>query len=171
MPGYQGRLIWPHIAVFRQLDTAATAADPDGAGPLTKGYDDGWDTPIVLDLPTRVSTRKEGPPLRIPVQVETEEFGKAEQMPSGTNLRHAMTLVAHFKDLRKLGLVDPETGLPTLQHGDRLEALKHKTTGELTMLIAPPHGLYVYELRPVSFGLSALTRNLLLIRLESRKQG
>ena len=35
----RGRLINPFLAELAQLDMAATAADPDGAGPLTSGYD------------------------------------------------------------------------------------------------------------------------------------
>ena len=35
----RGRLINPFAAELAQLDTAATAADPDGPGPLTSGYD------------------------------------------------------------------------------------------------------------------------------------
>lgn len=168
MPGYQGRLIWPHIAVIRQLDTEATAADPDGAGPLTAGYDRFFRTPVVYDAPARTSSRKEKAAIRLPVQVESEQYDNAQQTAQGTNMQHRMTLVAHFKDLRQAGLIDTETGMPTLQVGDRIESLKHKTTGKVTMIIDPRQGLYIYELRPISFGLSALSRNLLLIFTESR---
>lgn len=170
MPGYQGRLIWPHVAVFRRLDTIATAADPDGAGPLTTGYDDAFASPVVFDNPARISSRKEGPQLRIPVQVQSEEYDNPIQTAQGTSMRHRMVLAAHFKDLRKLGLVDAVTGLPRLQVGDRLDRLEHKN-GSLTMAIDQQQGLYVTSLTPVSFGLSALTRNLLLINLESRATG
>lgn len=47
----RGRLINPFLAEITQLDTVATAADPDGAGALVSGYDSDFKETIVLDKP------------------------------------------------------------------------------------------------------------------------
>lgn len=169
MAGYRGRLIWPITAVFRQLDTLATAADPDAGGPLTSGYDAVFDTPIVRDAPTRVSARQEGPEVRVPVQVKAERYDQAVQRAQGTTLTRRMTLIAFYPDLVKRGLVDA-SGLPTIRRGDRLEALRHIKTDALIFQVENPPGLYVVETRPAGFGLNGHDRNLLLIMLESRDQ-
>lgn len=169
MPGYRGRLIWPQMAVFRQLDTEATAADPDGAGPLTTGYDDVFGTPVVYDNPTRTSSRKESDEVRFPVQVKAQKYDEAQQRSQGTNLNRQMTLIAFYPDLVKRGLVD-DNGLPTIRRGDRLDSLRHVKTDALIFKVEEPHGLFVVETRPAGFGLSGLDRNLLLIVLESRDQ-
>lgn len=174
MPGYAGRLIFPQLAVFYQLDTEATAEDPDGAGPLTTGYDNLLGEPIPFESGTpavRTSSRQEKAPIRIPVQIESQRYDQTRQVGQGNTLEHEMVLIAHFKDLRALGLVDATTGLPKIYRGDRLGEIRHKKTGALIMKVEEPHGLFVEETRPISFGLSGGDRNLLLIALSSRAQG
>lgn len=175
MPGYRGRLIWPQIAVIYQLDTVATAADPDGGGPLTTGYDVDLGDVIPYDAgapAVRVSSRKEkATPVRLPVQVEPDSYDNTQQVAQGNTLEREVSLVAHFDDLKKLGLVDLATGLPKLYRGDRLAEIRHKKTNALIMKVELPHGLYLEETRPISFGLSGGDRNLLLLRFSSRSQG
>lgn len=173
MPGHKGRLIWPQVAIIYQLDTVATAADPDGAGPLTTGYDADLGDVIPYDVAgVRTSSRKEkATAIRLPVQVEPEAFDQTQQVAQGNTLEHRMTLITHFDELRKLGLVDATTGLPKLYRGDRLAEIRHKKTNALIMSVPLPHGLYIEETRPISFGLSGGDRNLLLITLSSRAQG
>lgn len=173
MPGYKGRLIWPQIAVIYQLDTVATAADPDGAGPLTTGYDDDLGDVLPYDAAgVRTSSRKEKTtPIRLPVQIEPSRFDQTQQIGQGNTVEHEMVLITHFDELRKLDLVDNATGLPKLYRGDRLAEIRHKKTDALIMSVPLPRGLYIEETRPISFGLSAGDRNLLLIALSSRAQG
>ena len=46
----RGRLIFPFLAELYRLDTRATATtDPDGAGPLTGGYDPDFKEPVLVD--------------------------------------------------------------------------------------------------------------------------
>ena len=46
----RGRLINPFLAELRRLDTLSTAKnDPDGSGPLTRGYDDDFKAPVLVD--------------------------------------------------------------------------------------------------------------------------
>ena len=47
----RGRLINPFLAEIAQLDTAATAADPDATGPAVSGYDPDFKETLVLGTP------------------------------------------------------------------------------------------------------------------------
>ena len=54
----RGRLIFPFLAELRRLDTAAMAStDPDGAGPLTGGFDPDFKEPVLVDRDGRVVKR------------------------------------------------------------------------------------------------------------------
>ena len=175
MPSYSGRLIFPQIAVIYQLDTVATGADPDGAGPLTSGYDHDLGDVIPYDVGSpavRTSSRREKAPIRVPVQVETEadRYDVTQQVGQGNTLVREMKLVMHAADLKARGLID-DGGTPTIRRGDRLAEIRHKKTNALIMSVTLPHGLYVEEVRPCSFGLSGGDRNLFLVRLSSRSQG
>jgi hypothetical protein len=44
----RGRLVNAFLAEITRLDTVATAADPDGAGPLASGYDPDFKETVVL---------------------------------------------------------------------------------------------------------------------------
>jgi hypothetical protein len=68
----RGRLINPFLAEIAQLDTVATAADPDAAGPAVSGYDPDFKETLVLGTPggERVDARKEKVPIRVPCQVQ-----------------------------------------------------------------------------------------------------
>lgn len=173
MPSYSGRLIFPQIGVFYQLDTVGTTADPDGAGPLTSGYDHDLGDVIPYDVGSpavRTSSRREKSPIRVPVQVETERYDATQQVGQGNTQEREMTLVMHAADLKVRGLIDAD-GMPTIRRGDRLAEIRHKKTNALIMSVTLPHGLYVEEVRPCSFGLSGGDRNLFLVILSSRSQG
>jgi hypothetical protein len=79
----RGRLINPFLAELARLDTAATAADPDGAGPLTSGYDPDFKETVVL--PAAGSARREQPPIRLQCQVEIGTFEALQQLASGAS--------------------------------------------------------------------------------------
>ena len=69
----RGRLIFPFLAELHRLDTTGTATtDPDGAGPLTSGYDPDFKEPVGVDSNDDgigESVRIEHPPVRLPCQV------------------------------------------------------------------------------------------------------
>jgi len=173
MPSYSGRLIDPQIAVIHPLDTVSTDSDPDGAGPLTSGYDHDLGDVIPYDVGSpavRTSSRREKSAIRVPVQVETERYDATQQVGQGNTQEREMTLVMHAADLKARGLIDAD-GMPTIRRGDRLAEIRHKKTNALIMSVTLPHGLYVEEVRPCSFGLSGGDRNLFLVILSSRSQG
>jgi hypothetical protein len=170
-PGSGGRLIRPQIALIYQLDTVTTAADPDGIGPLTTGYDADLGDVLPYDVGTvRTSSRKEKTVIRLPVQIESETYDQTQQVAQGNTQGRRMTLITHFDELRKLSLIDAD-GLPMLYRGDRLGSIVHAKTGVLIIKVTEPHGLFIEETCPISFGLSGADRNLLRISLTSRAQG
>ena len=165
----RGRLINPFLAELAQLDTVATTADPDDAGPLVSGYDPDFKETIVLGSPggARVDARKEKPPLRLPCQVEVTVFEALQQLAAGNSPNSRIVLVFHFRDLERTGLVDAATGEARLRINDRLVAI-HTLHGELVQAIRTPPGLYATEVQPQSFGLG-LSRNLLLVTFDERE--
>ena len=167
----RGRLINPFVAELARLDTVATAADPDGPGPLTSGYDPDFKETVMVPATGERGTdaRKEMPSIRIPCQVEVGTFEALQQLASGNSPDSKVTLVFHFRDLERMGLVDPGTGDALLGVNDRLVAI-HDLVGNLVQAVRTPPGLYATEVQPQSFGLG-LNRNLLLVTFEERELG
>jgi hypothetical protein len=167
----RGRLINPFLAEIAQLDTVATAADPDGPGPLASGYDPDFKETVVLATSgaQRLDARKEKAPIRVPCQVEVGAFEVLEQLAAGTSPSSRVVLVFHFRDLERMGLVDAESGEARLRMNDRLVAI-HDIRGALLQRVRTPPGLYATEVQPQSFGLG-LSRNLLLVTFEERELG
>jgi hypothetical protein len=166
-------LIFTFLAEVARLDTRATEElDPDGPGPLTSGYDSDFKEAVLVDhdgdgIGERV--RVEHPPVLIPCQIEPATFEALRMFPAGNAAASTLTLVFHFKDLEKLGLVDAENGDAHIRPGDRLAAI-YDRAGAFIQSIRTPPGLYVTEARPSGFGLG-LTRprcNLLLVQLSDR---
>ena len=168
----RGRLLRAFLAELAQLDTAATAADPDGAGPLTSGYDADFQETVLLPSsaggPGR-DTRREKPPLRLPCQIEIQSFAALTELAAGNSPRSHVVLVFQFRDLERLGLVDPSTGDALLRVGDRLVAIRDRRTGELVQAVRTPPGLYLTEPQP-EFGLGG-RRNLLIATFGERAVG
>jgi hypothetical protein len=169
----RGRLIFPFLADIRRHNRAATAADPDGAGPLTSGFDDLYREPVVLPgsgatEAVGVSARVEHDPLLVPCQVEDNMWARLQAMMNGNSPRGILTLVFHFKDLERMSLVD-DKGMALIQTGDRLQAI-HDKRGNLVQEILSPPGMYVVDAVPAGHGLGS-KRNLLITTFEPRDQG
>jgi hypothetical protein len=166
----RGRLIFPFYAEIARLDTAATAADPDGAGSRTSGYDPVFREPVRLT--GGVSARVEKAPILVPCQVEDRLFEALQQAASGDAPNTAFTLTFHFRDLEFAGLVDAVTGDALIRKNDRIVSIRRKRDSALVQAVSPTRGgMYVVEATPAGFGLSGGERNLLLVRLEERAQG
>jgi len=167
----RGRLIQVFAAELAQLDVVATAADPDGPGPLTSGYDADFQETVLLPTAdgTGVDARREKPSSRIPCQVEVQAFGELQEVLTGNSPRAQLVLVFHFQDLERMGLVDRTTGDALLRVGDRLVAIRDYHTGALIQAIRTPPGLYLTEAQP-EFGLGQ-RRNLLLATFNERAVG
>jgi hypothetical protein len=156
-----------HIA---QIDTAAMAADPDGAGALTSGYDDEFREPVVVP-PLLGSTPgtlvREETMITVPAQFEAGDFEALSMQQTGRSPDSEIKLVMHYKDLERLGLVEAATGRPTLRITDRLHAIHNIRTGVLIELIPDPPGLFCTEVQSRSFGLGP-HRNILLMTFRER---
>jgi hypothetical protein len=168
----RGRLINPFLAEIAQLDTVATAADPDGAGPLTSGYDpDFKETVLVPGTEWRGrDARREKTFIRVPCQIEVATFGELQELLTGMSPRSHLVLVFHFQDLEQMNLVDGGTGEALLRVDDRLVAIRDYHTGDLVQAVRTPPGLYIDEVRPQSFAIG-LKRNLLFAVLNERALG
>lgn len=166
----RGRLIHPFLAELAQLDTAATAADPDGSGPLASGYDVDFKETVLIPTESgrRADARRENAPIRVPCQVEVAAFEALQAFAAGNSPNSRLLLVFHFRDLERKGLVDPTTGEALLRVNDRLVGI-YDLTGRLIQRVRTPPGLYATEVQPQSFGLG-LARNLLLVTFDEREQ-
>jgi hypothetical protein len=170
----RGRLIFPFLAELRRLDVAGMVADPDGGGPLTSGYDPDFKESVLIDTNddgVAERYRLELPPVRVPCQIEPEAFEAMRMGQSGNTPRSGLSLVLHFRDLERLGLVDVGTGDALVRVGDRLSGI-YDRAGALVQEIRNPPGLYVTEARAIGFGLNMTHphRNLLLVMLDDRPQ-
>lgn len=171
---YRGRLIFPFQAQIYQLDTAATAADPDGAGPLESGYDEDFKEPITVPVAGKqvgTDARAEKDPILVKCQVEPGTFEALQQLFSGNAPNTQIGLIFHFEDLESLGLIDPN-GVPSIKVGDRLGGI-YDVKGNLVQEVRNPPGAFATEVRPIGFGLDAThsRRNLLLVGWGDRQRG
>lgn len=168
----RGKLIFPFWVELAQIDTEATAADPDGAGPLTSGYDDIFREPISIatsvDDPIGEVQRVETT-LKVRAQIETRAWDQLEQLFTGSNPNAAIELVFHYRELEEAGLVEYDTGVAKIKVNDRLCAIYDKDS-QLVREIPNPPGLYITEVRDSGFGFGG-KRNLLIATLQDRDRG
>jgi hypothetical protein len=171
----RGRLIFPFTVRIAQLDTLAMTEDPDGAGPLTSGYDDDFREPIKvarIDVTESAGDLK-GETLRhertvdLPAQIKPAAFEQLRQMVGGTSPDSSISLTFHFKDLEELGMIDP-SGLATIRLNDRLDRVFDGCG--IALVFRDPPGLYAVQVQPAGFGLGPHW-NLLKVAFEEREQG
>ncbi len=175
----RGRLIFPFLAELSRLDTSATDADPDGAGPLISGYDVDFREPRKIPTiqavpaePESTDARQESTAIRVKAQIEPTFFEALDQLFAGDSPNSKLSIVAHYKDLELAGLVDAE-GKPLIRKNDRLIAI-YRLNGTLVRNIDRLPGLFVTEARDIGHGLGVGSggshRNLLLLTFEERVQ-
>lgn len=170
----RGRLIFPFTVRLAQLDTEATAADPDGAGPLTSGYDDDFREPVrVTQSTTDPAGDLKGIANRVEkfvdvrAQIETEVFEQLQQVIGGASPGSRFVIVLHYKDLEDSDMIG-EDGQATIRHNDRLDRIIDGCENEF--VFRNPPGLFVTQVMPGGFGLGP-NRNLLIVTFEERDQG
>lgn len=169
MGDYRGRLLFPVTAEIARLDLASSAADPDGAGPLTTGIDPDYREPIVVASPDRLgrSVRQETT-VQLPAQVDTKFADKLQMLSTGDSKQTIVVLVFHFSDLEALGLVDPTTGKALIKTSDRLNAL-YRGNGTLIQAYSSPQ-IFAQEATPIGIGIGG-DRNLLRVVFQSTDMG
>jgi hypothetical protein len=155
-----------------QLDTAATAADPDAGGPLTSGYDDDFGEVVVVP-PVSGSARGDSARaetvVSLPAQIEPATAEELQMLATGRSPYSLLRLVFHYHDLESAGLVEAATGRPLLRVNDRLQAIRDYKTDALIEEFPNPPGLFATQVQSRSFGLASLKRNLLLVTFQSRQ--
>lgn len=160
------RLINPFVACIARLDTVQTEKTTGGK----PGYDATFGEPDVKIVDgRRVSARTEKSLLRVPVQVEDRTWEALRQYDNGNSPEIEIALVAHFHDLRKLGLVDCTNGRVSINVNDRLERIEDRC-GAVVSVVRTPPGLYCVEARPTSYGIGGRL-NLLVLVFRDRSTG
>jgi hypothetical protein len=167
----RGRLVNPFMAVIARFDRNATREHPpDAAGALSSGYDDVFKEPIVVTEAdgTREEARREVL-INVPCQVEDHAFLAQRMTTAGNNPDSRLTLVFHFRDLERLGLVDPDTGTARITPNDRLVEIRSYCCKHLIQKIPSPPGLYATQATPSAFSLGR-ARNLLIVTFQERER-
>ena len=169
-------LLSPVQLVISRLDLQNTRrVDPDGAGPLTSGYDADLREPHVYTDPareTRVDARRYLPAIRVPCQVEVKDFEQVRQRFGGDAPVTQMTFVLHVMDLRRLGywLTDTQCergGGPALKTNDRIDRIER--TGRPGEVVYPlKEKLFIYELEPGSWGFGPSGQDLVIVWTANR---
>jgi hypothetical protein len=169
----RGRLIFPFRVTLGLLDTAATAADPDAAGPLSAGYDDEFREPVMVPPASgsaRGQLRRVETTVELFAQVEDDRQGQLNMAASGNAPTNAMGLVFHYRDLELAGAVQLAAGKPIIKApGARLISIANPRTGELIERFDDVPGFWATEARSMGFGLGPY-RNLLLVIFQERDQ-
>jgi len=161
----RGRLIFSFLADIRRLDSRVMALEP--------GFDEDFKEPALLDLDgdgLDDRLRQELPSVMIPCQVEPHTFEQLQMRAGGDSPRSDLGLLFHFRDLKRLSLVDPSTGSALLRPNDRLAGL-YDSQGQLIQAIRTPPGLYIDQAQPRGFGLGRgrPQRNLLLVTFKAQQ--
>lgn len=155
----RGRLIFAFIAEIARLDTEATV------------YDDVFRAPVRTADPSGegggVDGRQEQTLIQVKCQIEDRTADRLDPIAGGNNLDTAITLVFHFKDLEKAGLVLPN-GKAAIQNTDRLVRILDKRGIREIQVIDEPE-LFATQPKPQGFGLGA-HRNLLEVTFEEREK-
>jgi hypothetical protein len=170
-------LLYPSLVVISRLDIQSTRrVDPDGAGPITGGYDPDLREPYVYSAGTedavKTDTRRYLPAIRVPCQVEVKDFEEVRQKFGGDAPVTQMTFVLHVKDLRRLGywLTDAQCergGGPSLKTNDRIDRVETmRQPGVVAYPLKEP--LYIYELEPGSWGMGPSGQDLVIVWTANR---
>jgi len=160
--GFVGRLINPHVAVLRLLDTDAIRE----AG----HYDDEFQEIVLIDSDADgigEEQRAESGETKVPAQIATRRFEFNEQGPDGrVPQTDALELTFHFRDLGRLGLVQ-SNGRASIQPGTRLVRVE-AADGTVIWDFPDPPGMFVLACRPSGF--LGPRANLLVCTLADRQQ-
>jgi hypothetical protein len=160
----RGRLIYKFLAEIARIDYDATAADPDGAGALTSGFNHLMSEPRLL--PGRVKARQEQALIKVPCQVAPKVKQEILDMGAGGNSPDSKFVVyVHFKWLEQNSLLDA-SGDPLFRVNDRLNAIYDKW-GNLIRTVRNPPGLFLTEVQSRAFGLGS-KRNLARLTFQER---
>lgn len=167
----RGRLIFPFAAELALLDTVQMAADPDGPGGYTSGYDDTFRepvkiTPSVGSRPGKLLRRERR--ITLMAQVEDDLGDVMEMLASGNSPQNSLGLVFHFTELEQKGCVEALSGKATIKApGARLISLGDPRNGRLIERYDNEPGYWATMSKSMGYGLGP-HRNLLLVVFQER---
>lgn len=163
----RGRLIWPMQARISRLDTAATAANNLGE---PSGYDRTFREPVRNTA--GADSRVYMPQLAVSCQVNTEKGSNAKvvQLPGGLELEYNVRTTLHYGELETRGLM-ASNGASVFKPGDRLDAIYKRDGVTLLQDYEDMGYLYLVHIQDRSWGLSGLSRNLLMLYWADRREG
>jgi hypothetical protein len=164
--GYRGRLIWPCQARIERLDTSATKANAIASQP--SGYDRIFREPVKT---ATTDARVYLSPVAVACQVRTESgpHDKQVQLPGGRELEYKIKLTLHYRELELAGLLKPN-GTAIFQPSDRLQSI-YKTDGVTLLRDFSTFPLYCVHVQDRSWGLDDLSRNLVMLYFDDRREG
>lgn len=167
-------LLFPSLLVVARLDIAGTArVDPDGAGPVTEGYDPDLREPIAYTdaAGSRATTVRYMPPVQIPCQVEIKTFEELRQVFQGDAPVTTMVFVLHNSDLVRMGLLKYSMGCSiggnlSLKTNDKITSVlcKRKRISNIDM----KEDLYIYRIDPGSWGMGPTGTDLKIVYTTNR---
>lgn len=166
----RGRLIHKFLARLLRVDRAATGDTPAAGA----GFNPFLQEPVRISDGQEqfgVSSRQEKDAVDVPCQVNYARRDPTRMTPVGADVSEDLSLIFHFADLERLGLVKA-TGEADVGPGDRVSVILDRDGATVQEYPDPP-GLYVVEATPHGFGLAAFgkaTRNLLRVRVAPREQ-
>lgn len=155
--------IHPLIAVFRELDTAATAA----AG----SYNNSFREPFLTDTDDDgigEPDQQYGSEISIRVQVESDVQEAFSMGQGGDMPRTSITLSVFRERLREAGYLGAD-GKPTLKKGTRLVRIED-LDGETQWTYDSPDWLYIEQIRFADAHLAG-KNNFFLVECKSREEG
>ena len=152
-------LLFPSAIVVSRLSITETRRiDPDGAGPLTSGYDPDFREPYLYsDSEVAKTTERWEVPIRIPCQVETMGFEELNKVFGGNAPNSRMVFILHNRTLASLDLLprNSQCGYGSrilLNTGDRIDAIeKAGVPGYVIQSFQEP--LYIHRIDPASWGM------------------
>jgi hypothetical protein len=158
------------IAVVERLDYIGTRATHPAGKPA--GFDDDFDEPVGY---TSGGERRSDavvylPPIKLPCQVETIQYGALQQDQSGTDPESMVTLVFHKRDMRRLNMFDPLTKQFMLKLEDRVPRIESYRIPNLVTVQFDAPGLYITQIRPGSFGFGDDGFDLFIVSLGMRQK-
>lgn len=139
----RARVLGAHVAALKQIDTVATedASHYDSSFREPKIVDDGtWE-----GAPGRIDQAE----IRVPCQIEDEEFERMDPMANGTETQHRLRLTFAMKDLERAGLIDAGTKVAAIRLTAQLCGVYDRRGMLLYDMSAI--GIYCIETRPAGF--------------------
>ena len=152
---------------FAQLDAISTRADdPDGAGPLTGGFDDDFGELLVFTTPAgaRQSTRQDKPSVFVPCNIASEKWEVLQQLMAGNSPDTSLQVIASRYVLQQMLLINPDNGECLIRVNDRALSVRDRCRNTVMQFRQP---FYVTQVRP-TFGI-AETPDLIVFTLEDRE--